>query len=76
MSKAEELANKYCEGSSFIDACVEKPAYISGYRRAVSDIIIWLKENLRNYSFLDIEELEGDIDVEKVILDLKEVINY
>ena len=34
MSKAEDLAKKYCEGSSFEDACMERPAYIAGYRQA------------------------------------------
>lgn len=37
MSKAEELAKKYCEGSSFEDACMEKPAYIAGYQQAEKD---------------------------------------
>ena len=38
MSKVEELARKYCEGSSFEDACMEKPAYIAGYRQAEKDL--------------------------------------
>ena len=37
MSKAEDLAKKYCEGSSFEDACMEKPAYIAGYHQAEKD---------------------------------------
>lgn len=37
MNKAEELAKKYCEGSSFEDACMEKPAYIAGYHQAEKD---------------------------------------
>ena len=44
MSKAEELAKKYCEGSSFEDACMEKPAYIAGYHQAEQDV----KEELSN----------------------------
>ena len=44
MSKAEELARKYCEGSSFEDACMEKPAYIAGYHQAEQDV----KEELSN----------------------------
>ena len=40
MSKAEELARKYCEGSSFEDACMEKPAYIAGYHQA--EIVRWI----------------------------------
>ena len=39
MSKVEELARKYCEGSSFEDACMEKPAYIAGYSQAEKDLI-------------------------------------
>ena len=39
MSKVEELAKKYCEGSSFEDACMEKPAYIAGYHQAERDLI-------------------------------------
>jgi len=38
MSKAEDLANKYCEGSSFEDACMERPAYIAGYHQAEKDL--------------------------------------
>lgn len=44
MSKAEEFAKKYCEGSSFKDACMEKSAYIAGYHQAEKDI----KEELSN----------------------------
>jgi len=38
MSKAEDLAKKYCEGSSFEDACMEKPAYIAGYHQAEKEL--------------------------------------
>ena len=38
MSKVEDLAKKYCEGSSFEDACMEKPAYIAGYHQAEKDL--------------------------------------
>lgn len=38
MSKVEELAKKYCEGSSFEDACMERPAYIAGYHQAERDL--------------------------------------
>ena len=37
MSKVEDLAKKYCEGSSFEDACMERPAYIAGYHQAEKD---------------------------------------
>jgi hypothetical protein len=49
MSRAEDLANKYCEGSSFEDACMEKPAYIAGYHQATEEIYEWLSENFFNY---------------------------
>lgn len=38
MSKVEELAKKYCEGSSFEDSCMERPAYIAGYHQAEKDV--------------------------------------
>ena len=38
MSKAEDLAKEYCEGSSFEDACMEKPAYIAGYHQAEKEL--------------------------------------
>lgn len=38
MNKAAELAKKYCKGSSFCDACVERPAYIAGYYQAEKDL--------------------------------------
>ena len=44
MSKAEDLAKKYCEGSSFEDACMEKPAYIAGYNQAEKDLELTLKD--------------------------------
>ena len=48
MSRAEDLANKYCEGSSFEDACMEKPAYIAGYHQAEKELIDkaigWIEE--------------------------------
>lgn len=46
MSKVEELAKKYCEGSSFEDACMEKPAYIAGYKQAEKDLELTWK-NIR-----------------------------
>ena len=38
MSKAEELAKIYSEGSSFTDAWIERPAYIAGYHQAEKDL--------------------------------------
>ena len=75
MSKAEELARKYCEGSSFSDACMEKPAYIAGYRQAEKDLEIareevieeavkWLKENAKSYIYWMDEEF-GEEDLVK-----------
>ena len=40
MSKVEDLVRKYCEGSSFEDACMEKPAYIAGYHQAEKDLAL------------------------------------
>ena len=59
MSKAEELAKKYCEGSSFEDACMERPAYIAGYHQAEKDLeLTWEDvENIITISYkLDKEE--------------------
>lgn len=48
MSKVEDLARKYCEGSSFEDACMEKSAYIAGYHQAEKELIDkaigWIEE--------------------------------
>ena len=48
MSRVEDLANKYCEGSSFEDACMERPAYIAGYHQAEKELIDkaigWIEE--------------------------------
>ena len=49
MSRAEDLAKEYCEGSSFEDACMERPAYIAGYHQATEDICEWLRVNFCNY---------------------------
>lgn len=38
MSRVEELAKKYCEGSSFEDACMERFAYIAGYHQAEKEL--------------------------------------
>lgn len=45
--RAEERAKKYCEGSSFEDACMEKPAYIAGYKQAEKDLATysWNKQS-------------------------------
>ena len=53
MSKIEELTKKYCEGSSFEDACMMKPAFIAGYHQAEEDIIKWIKNNWREYINVD-----------------------
>ena len=44
MSKAEDLAKKYCEGSSFEDACMERPAYIAGYHQAEKNLELTLED--------------------------------
>ena len=59
MSNVEELAKKYCEGSSFEDACMEKPAYIAGYRQAEKDLeLTW--EDVRDILNLYEEVIEMD----------------
>jgi hypothetical protein len=62
MSKAVELARKYCEGSSFEDACMEKPAYIAGYHQAEKDLL----ENKHETSWrLDKKLWKGIKDIEE-----------
>ena len=55
MSKAEDLAKKYCEGSSFEDACMERPAYIAGYHQAEKELIDkaigWIEE-INNHHYI------------------------
>jgi len=54
MSRAEDLAKKYCEGSSFEDSCMEKPAYIAGYHQAEKDVAKSFARIIRgNLSMID-----------------------
>lgn len=54
MSKVEDLARKYCEGSSFEDAVMERPAYIAGYKQAEKDnALTW--EDIGKIIYLDQE---------------------
>ena len=52
MSRAEDLANKYCEGSSFEDACMERPAYIAGYHQAEKYLELTIEDIERIHTFL------------------------
>ena len=52
MSKVEDLARKYCEGSSFEDACMEKPAYIAGYHQAEKYLELTIEDIERIHTFL------------------------
>jgi len=52
MSRAEDLANKYCEGSSFEDACMERPAYIAGYHQSEKDLELTIEDIERIHTFL------------------------
>lgn len=38
MSKIDEMAKEYCQGSSFDDACMMKPAYIAGANAVLKEI--------------------------------------
>lgn len=38
MSKIEQMAKEYCQGSSFDDACMMKPAYIAGANAVLREI--------------------------------------
>lgn len=65
MNKAEELARKYCEGSSFEDACVESPAYIAGYHQAEKDLLKELIDDSdlpKLYSEMDLKEFSEEWD--------------
>ena len=79
MSKAEELAKKYCKGSSFEDACMEKPAYIAGYHQAEKDTTEAFARIIRgNLSMIDgkvqvkFEQLYTDITGEKMYKGFKD----
>ena len=63
MSRVEELAKKYCEGSSFEDACMERPAYIAGYHQAEKDLeLTW--EDIREL-YIIFAEVDVEIDFYK-----------
>ena len=79
MSKVEELAKKYCEGSSFEDACMERPAYIAGYHQAEKDVAEEFARIIRgNLSMIDksvqdkFEQLYTDITGEKMYKGFKD----
>ena len=73
MSKVEELAKKYCEGSSFEDACMERPAYIAGYHQAEKDLELSLEDMMK----LHIIFTEVDVDIELCKTDIKaETLGY
>ena len=79
MSKAEELAKKYCKGSSFEDACMEKPAYIAGYHQAEKDVTEAFARIIRgNLSMIDekvqakFEHLYTEITGEKMYKGFKD----
>ena len=38
-----ELAQKYCEGSSFEDAVMEKPAFIAGANAVLEEILTYIE---------------------------------
>ena len=44
--RADILAKEYSRGSSFMDGCMERPAYRSGYHRAILDCLEWIKNNV------------------------------
>lgn len=65
----KEMADKYCEGSSFEDAVMEKPAFISGANRVLEKIEQVIKEGFpwgeRGYLLYNnlnekIKELKGE----------------
>ena len=81
MSKAEKLALEYCKGSSFEDACMEKPAYIAGYTQAekdTTDVFIEKTEKFMNtvneYLYHCVSEECDYVDTDKFIYDFKNFI--
>jgi hypothetical protein len=73
MSKAEDLAKEYCEGSSFEDACMERPAYIAGYHQAEKDNELTLKDiEAIDQIFTDVFKDGFDVTTNKYY---KEVLN-
>ena len=72
MSKVEELAKKYCEGSSFEDACMERPAYIAGYHQAERDLELTWEDIKLIIDIVDSENLKPHLFDE---IDYQEVLN-
>jgi len=78
MSKVEDLAKKYCEGSSFEDACMERPAYIAGYHQAEKDLeLSWedmmlihrcIKDAMNYHLYKMMEGMEGQKVVYQEVL--------
>ena len=65
MSKIEELAKEYCQGSSFDDACMMKPAYIAGASavlREIEDVLYSPITSYQLYNDLDklVKVLKGE----------------
>lgn len=65
MNKIEQIAKEYCQGSSFDDACMMKPAYIAGANAVLKEIEGVLPHLAKNgviYSILKdkIKELKGE----------------
>jgi len=74
MSKVEELAKKYCKGSSFEDACMERPAYIAGYHQAEKDNeLTW--EDMREL-YIIFAEVDTEIELCKANDIKAETIGY
>ena len=74
MNKVEDLAKKYCEGSSFEDACMERPAYIAGYHQAEKDLeLTW--EDMREL-YIIFAEVDAEIELCKADDIKSETIGY
>lgn len=63
MSKIEEMAKEYCQGSSFDDACMMKPAYTAGANAVLKEIeplVATLRSGARKLFEEKFKELKGE----------------
>lgn len=63
MNKIEEMAKEYCQGSSFDDACMMKPAYIAGANavlREIEPLVTTLRSGARKLFEEKFKELKGE----------------
>ena len=62
----QEMAKEYCIGSSFEDACMEKPAYIAGANAVLKELVRFMEDcpsvNFKSFQAISdkIKQLKGE----------------